>query len=220
MELTIDSVNSAGTKIIIQEKGRYRFSIIEGAYTIYEKEQNKGWLTLISIFINKPLEFEDKGYGPYPINEDATIGFAEMILNYDEAESLSKGSSIVRNLNQDDYVILAVPDSYYEDNSGTIKIKIEKVMNDIVKGGASPLAITSLITGILWFIPGCSPAAIICGIIDLVKISKKESSPAGKGMDIAGIVLAVVMPIILWLIISASVWALIWRASALGSIVN
>jgi len=126
-ELIIDSINKAGTKIIIPEKGSYKFTIIEGAYTIYEKEQNKGWLTLISIFINKPLEFEDRGYGPHPINEDATIGFAEMIANYDDAENIGKSSSLVRNLNQGDYMIVVIPDSYYDDNSGTIKISIEKI---------------------------------------------------------------------------------------------
>ena len=63
---------------------------------------------------------------------------------------------------------------------------------------ASGLAITSLITGIFGFIPGASLAALICGIIDLVKIKNGQSSPKGRGMDIAGIVLAVVMPIIFW----------------------
>jgi hypothetical protein len=87
-------------------------------------------------------------------------------------------------------------------------------MNGEVKSKASGLAIASLITGILAFIPGCSLAAIICGSIDLVKISKKESSPAGNGMDIAGIVLAVIMPIIFWSLI----WGMLWRAFAMGGL--
>ncbi|MCL4378261.1 MAG: DUF4190 domain-containing protein [Actinobacteria bacterium] len=63
---------------------------------------------------------------------------------------------------------------------------------------ASGLAVASLITGIFAFIPGASLAALICGIIDLVKIKNGESSPKGRGLDIAGIILAVVMPIIFW----------------------
>jgi hypothetical protein len=70
---------------------------------------------------------------------------------------------------------------------------------------ASGLAVASLVTGIFAFIPGASLAALICGIIDLVKINNGQSSPKGKGMDIAGIVLAIVMPIIFWAIIWSTV---------------
>jgi len=126
-ELIIDSENKAGVKVIIPETGIYEFSIIGGAYTAWQKEQNKGWLTLLSVFINKPLEFENTEYGPEPINADATIGFGNIESSYNEAENLGKGSSIIRNLNQNEYVILIIPDSYYGDNSGSIKIRIEKV---------------------------------------------------------------------------------------------
>lgn len=76
-----------------------------------------------------------------------------------------------------------------------------------VENKASGLAIASLVTGIFSFIPGASLAALITGIIDLVKISNGQSSPKGKGMDIAGIVLAVVMPIIFWVAIWGSIMA-------------
>jgi hypothetical protein len=87
----------------------------------------------------------------------------------------------------------------------------ENSMEDVKK--ASGLSTASLVTGIFAFIPGCSLAALICGIIDLVKISKGESSPAGKGKDIAGIVLAVVMPIIMVII-----WTAIAAAIGLGGL--
>ena len=80
---------------------------------------------------------------------------------------------------------------------------------------ASGLSTASLVTGIFSFIPGCSLAALICGIIDLVKISKGESSPAGKGKDIAGIVLAVVMPVVVWVIIWVTVFASLGIAGAM-----
>jgi len=126
-EIIIDSTNKNGIKFIVPEQGRYKFSIIEGAYTVYEEEQNMGWLTIVSIFINRPLEFEDTEYGPCPINEDTTIGFGDLKATFNEAENTAKGSSVIRNLNQDDYVILVISDSYYQDNSGSIKIKIEKI---------------------------------------------------------------------------------------------
>ncbi|MEI7616079.1 MAG: hypothetical protein WCJ54_05130 [Actinomycetota bacterium] len=72
---------------------------------------------------------------------------------------------------------------------------------------ASGLSKAALITGIFGFIPGCSLAALICGIIDLVKINNGQSGSAGKGRDIAGIVLAIVMPIVVWVIIWATVIA-------------
>jgi hypothetical protein len=87
-------------------------------------------------------------------------------------------------------------------------------MNSAAEEKASGLAVAALVTGILSFIPGCSLAALICGIIDLVKISNGQSSRKGKGMDIAGIILAVIMPIIFWTVI----WTSIWGALALGGL--
>ncbi|MBM3704900.1 MAG: DUF4190 domain-containing protein [Actinobacteria bacterium] len=87
-------------------------------------------------------------------------------------------------------------------------------MNNATGEKASGLAVASLITGIFSFIPGGSLAALICGIIDLVRINNGQSSRKGKGMDIAGIVLAVIMPIIFWTVI----WTSIWGALALGGL--
>jgi len=78
-------------------------------------------------------------------------------------------------------------------------------MEDVQK--ASGLSTAAIVTGIFGFIPGCSLAALICGIMDLVKIRNGQSSRAGKGKDIAGIVLAVVMPVIVWIIIWVSILA-------------
>ena len=58
-------------------------------------------------------------------------------------------------------------------------------MNDIEKQGPSGLSIAALVTGIL----GMGIIPIILGAIDLNKIKNNASSPSGKGMDIAGIVL-------------------------------
>jgi len=79
-----------------------------------------------------------------------------------------------------------------------------------VQSGPSGLAKGSLICGICSIIPfagwASGLAAIILGIVDLVKIKNNESSPAGKKFDIAGIVLGVVLPWILSMIIIISVW--------------
>ncbi len=71
-------------------------------------------------------------------------------------------------------------------------------MQDVkTTSGPSGMAKASLICGICSIIPfaGFEPglAAIILGIIDLVKISKGESDAAGKKFDITGIVLGVVL---------------------------
>lgn len=68
-------------------------------------------------------------------------------------------------------------------------------MNDVNKQSASGLAIAALVTGILQM--GIIP--IILGAIDLNKIKKGESSTAGRGMDIAGIVLGAVS--LIWIFI-------------------
>jgi hypothetical protein len=62
---------------------------------------------------------------------------------------------------------------------------------------ASGLAKGSLACGILTIIPfvglAFSLAAIIMGIVDLVKIKNGKSSASGRKMDIAGIVLGLVL---------------------------
>ena len=75
----------------------------------------------------------------------------------------------------------------------------------VTQNKASGLAVASLVCGICSFIPGATLAALITGIIDLVKISNGQSSPKGKGMDIAGIVLSIVIPIIFFVIIWGSI---------------
>lgn len=71
-------------------------------------------------------------------------------------------------------------------------------MNDVDLSKPSGMSKASLILGICAIIPfvgiGCGLAAIILGIIDLVKISKKESGEPGKSKDITGIILGVIFP--------------------------
>jgi len=87
-----------------------------------------------------------------------------------------------------------------------------------VKGQPSGMAKASLILGICSIIPfiggGAGLAAIILGIIDLVKISKGEASEAGKKFDIAGIVLGVVLPIV-WAVLFSVIWAVLWGTAAM-----
>ena len=92
-------------------------------------------------------------------------------------------------------------------------------MNEVAtEQKASGLSIAALICGIFGFVPPSALAALICGIVDLVRIKNKQSSPKGKGMDIAGIVLAVVMPILFWAVIwGAVIIPLISFAGSLGT---
>jgi len=73
-------------------------------------------------------------------------------------------------------------------------------MNSAEKKGPSGLSIAALVTGIL----GMGIIPIILGAIDLSKIKKKEADPAGKGMDIAGIVLGALATVgyIIWIIVA------------------
>ena len=71
-------------------------------------------------------------------------------------------------------------------------------MNDVDLSKASGMSKAALILGICAIIPfagaGLGLAAIILGIIDLVKINKKESGELGKTKDIVGIILGVILP--------------------------
>lgn len=92
-----------------------------------------------------------------------------------------------------------------------------------VNNTASGLSKASLICGICAIIPfagnALGLAALITGIIDLVKISKGESGAAGKGKDIAGIIMGVIFPIIMWVILSLTLFAAI-TAGAAGALGN
>ncbi|OQA21622.1 MAG: hypothetical protein BWY60_00571 [Actinobacteria bacterium ADurb.Bin346] len=88
-----------------------------------------------------------------------------------------------------------------------------------VKSAPSGLAKGSLACGICAIIPfagwAVGLAAIIMGIIDLVKIKNGEAGVAGKKFDITGIILGVVLPWVLSMIIIISVWGV--AAAALRS---
>jgi len=96
-------------------------------------------------------------------------------------------------------------------------------MNNADVSKASKLSITSLILGICSIIPGAGwalgLAAIIVGIVDLVKINKNEAGKSGKKFDIIGIILGIIFPWIVYVILvatgSAAVMAAI-GANALG----
>jgi len=78
------------------------------------------------------------------------------------------------------------------------------------------MAKTSLILGICAIIPfvgwALGLAAIIVGIIDLVKISKGEAGSEGKKLDILGIIFGVVFPWIFSMIIIVAVWGAAFAA--------
>jgi hypothetical protein len=92
-----------------------------------------------------------------------------------------------------------------------------------VKNQASGLSKASLICGICAIIPfvgtASGLAAIIMGIIDLVKISKGEAGAPGKKFDITGIILGVILPAVMWIILWVTIFAVAWGAlgSTLGS---
>ena len=92
-------------------------------------------------------------------------------------------------------------------------------MQDVNK--ASGMSKASLICGICAIIPfvgtASGLAAIILGIIDLVKINKGEAGAPGKKFDIIGIVLGVILPILMWVVLWVSFFAAIMLGSgALG----
>ena len=91
-----------------------------------------------------------------------------------------------------------------------------------VKNQASGLSKASLACGICAIIPfvgsALGLAAIIMGIIDLVKVSKGEAGVAGKKLDIIGIILGVILPTVMWVILSVTLFATLGSlGSALSS---
>lgn len=89
-------------------------------------------------------------------------------------------------------------------------------MNGVDLSKSSGMSRTSMILGICAIIPflgwALGLAAIILGIIDLVKIKNKEAGAVGKKFDIIGIVLGVILPWILSMIIMVVVWGAAWGA--------
>ncbi|MEI7616078.1 MAG: hypothetical protein WCJ54_05125 [Actinomycetota bacterium] len=80
-------------------------------------------------------------------------------------------------------------------------------MNDVNLGKASGMSKASLILGICSIIPfagyASALAAVILGIVDLVKIKDKKAGTPGKKLDIAGIILAVILPWVLVIIMTS-----------------
>jgi hypothetical protein len=100
----------------------------------------------------------------------------------------------------------------------------KRPMNNADLSKASKLSKTSLILGICSIIPVAGwpigLAAIIVGIVDLVKISKNEAGKPGKKFDITGIILGVIFPqiyaVIMVAIYGAAYFTMI-GASVLGA---
>ena len=94
-------------------------------------------------------------------------------------------------------------------------------MNDVDLSKPSGMAKTSLILGICALIPfagwAIGLAAIIIGIVDLVKIKNNEAGASGRKFDITGIILGVVLPWIFSMIIIAAIWGSL-LFGALGSL--
>lgn len=109
---------------------------------------------------------------------------------------------------------------------------VEEVKAEVVGvlDKAGPMAIVSLITGILSVLCHCVPVAgsiigfilsvtaIVLGIIEINRIKKGEASPKGKGMCVAGIILGAVGIVfgVIWIIIIS----VISMTGALGDIIN
>lgn len=92
-------------------------------------------------------------------------------------------------------------------------------MNDVDLSKPSQMSKTSMILGICAIIPfvgwALGLAAIIIGIIDLVKIKNKEAGEPGKKFDIIGIILGVVLPWIFSMIIISVI-----TSAAMGALSN
>ena len=80
-------------------------------------------------------------------------------------------------------------------------------MNDVDLSKASGMSKASLILGICAIIPmagyAIGLAAIIIGIVDLVKIKDKKAGAPGKKLDITGIILGVILPWVFVIILTA-----------------
>jgi len=89
-------------------------------------------------------------------------------------------------------------------------------MNDVDLSKPSGMSKASLVLGICAIIPfagwALGLAAIIIGIVDLVKIKNKEAGEPGKKFDITGIILGVILPWIFSMIIIVVVWGAAWGA--------
>lgn len=83
------------------------------------------------------------------------------------------------------------------------------------KKQTSVLAIVAFVLSLTFFIPFSSLAAIIIGIIALVKMSK-DPNMGGKGLAIAAIVIGAIMGIVMTITFFGLVFAFTHRMSAIA----
>jgi len=132
IELEIDSTNPEGVKFVAPENGSYKITIVGGAYCYLSEEEEAwsiygGWLTMLSLYINRPVEWgAPDEWGQHPINSDNIIGSEERYPTFAEAEATGQGMIVTVDLDKNGYVIVIVSDGsdYYFDNSGIVKICI------------------------------------------------------------------------------------------------
>ena len=132
VQLEIDSTNPEGVKFVAPGSGSYKITIVGGAYCYLSEEEEAwpiygGWLTMLSLYINRPVEWgAPDEWGQHAINSDNIIGLEERYPTFAEAEATGQGLSVTVDLDKNGYVIVIVSDGsdYYFDNSGTITIRI------------------------------------------------------------------------------------------------
>lgn len=109
------------------------------------------------------------------------------------------------------------PEEVKSDEEKAQELQAEEVKAEVVgaEDRAGPMAIVSLICGILSILCHCVPiagsfvgfvlsvAAIVLGILELNRIKKGQASTKGRGMSIAGIILgaAGILFGIIWVVI-------------------
>lgn len=116
-----------GTKFTASSSTTYRFTIKSGAYT-HTPSAVDGWVTSISIYKNRQIEWGESGDVSVPVNPDYSIGDDTFRSTQEEAEQIAKGDSVDIPLEENDYVIFVAGDGKgnYGDNTGGVYFSISE----------------------------------------------------------------------------------------------
>jgi hypothetical protein len=103
--------------------GTYRFTITGGAYSLGDGM----WATALAVYVDRPVETETVSR-PHPIHPDSSIGDHSEQTSRQVAEQTGLEEQTTISVNE--YAIFIVPDDLgtFEDNSGSIRMMVERKM--------------------------------------------------------------------------------------------
>jgi hypothetical protein len=120
--ITILGNSADGNLFTANQSGSYIIKYVDGAYSTFPISSQKLWQTSVRIYKNRPVAWNQNAIGEFDYN---FLAFGE-VDSKEQALSNAKGSSIIINLSQNDYIYLIAVDTKnsYADNPGEVILEI------------------------------------------------------------------------------------------------